>query len=188
MTEKPIKVDAATDRLVTELALVLRTTKKAVVANAVIAYADLRDRAVTHGQPDHRSPVSVRPGPAVPQAGLRGRTGESAPGDPGVGARSGSGLAPADRLSLRRGELVAVFARHGASGIRVVEPGPEDPDDAGLVLLAETALTAAGRVEYELGRAASRLLELDVHVVSTTLLRLVDEPTLTRLLAMSHPL
>ncbi|MFF2272353.1 hypothetical protein ACFVTX_08760 [Agromyces sp. NPDC058136] len=40
--EKPIKVDLATDELVSELAYLLKTTKKAVVREAVIEFAESR--------------------------------------------------------------------------------------------------------------------------------------------------
>lgn len=42
MTEKPIKVDEQTDRMVTDLAHFMRTTKKSVVRDAVAEYAETR--------------------------------------------------------------------------------------------------------------------------------------------------
>ena len=42
MAEKPIKVDERTDRIVTDLAHFLRSTKKAVVRDAVAEYAESR--------------------------------------------------------------------------------------------------------------------------------------------------
>ncbi|GAA2035450.1 hypothetical protein GCM10009819_19910 [Agromyces tropicus] len=59
MAERPIKVDEATDRTVTELAFFLRTTKKAVVATAVAVaeYASqaARSRGAAPGR-DARQP------------------------------------------------------------------------------------------------------------------------------------
>ena len=42
MAEKPIKVDEQTDRIVTDLAHFMRTTKKSVVRDAVAEYAEER--------------------------------------------------------------------------------------------------------------------------------------------------
>lgn len=49
MAEKPIKVDERTDRIVTDLAHFLRSTKKAVVRDAVAEYAESRRSLL----PDH---------------------------------------------------------------------------------------------------------------------------------------
>jgi hypothetical protein len=49
VTEKPIKVDEHTDRIVTDLAHFLRSTKKSVVRNAVAEYAESRHALMAIG-------------------------------------------------------------------------------------------------------------------------------------------
>ncbi len=49
MVEKPIKVDEHTDRIVTDLAHFLRSTKKAVVRDAVAEHAESRHALMAIG-------------------------------------------------------------------------------------------------------------------------------------------
>ncbi|KZE95188.1 hypothetical protein AVP42_00476 [Agromyces sp. NDB4Y10] len=63
MAEKPIKVDQATDRVVTELAFFLRCTKKSVVAAAVAEYAAKADsvRAAMAAGPERPTMLALAP-------------------------------------------------------------------------------------------------------------------------------
>jgi hypothetical protein len=164
MSEKPIKVDAATDRIVSELAYFLRITKKAVVAIAVADYSEQRDRYL-------RSEES---------AGEDGRSADPRP--------TMLDLAPLERLALRRKELIRVFAAHRAGDLRLAELDAEDRGSADLVLLAETDLLEGGKAAYDLSRVASRLLGLRVEVLSTTMMRTFDERAHRRALDLSRPL
>ncbi|RXZ48216.1 hypothetical protein [Agromyces binzhouensis] len=187
MNEKPIKVDAATDRTVSELAYFLRTTKKAVVAIAVAEYSEQRDR--------YLAAPATSGGSGEGEFGPEDGGGEhGAPGDHGTGDTRASArptvldLAPLQRLALRRTELVRAFATHGAGGIRLLDTAPAAPGEAGLVLLAETDIVEGGQAAWDLSRVASQLLGLRVEVISTTMLRLFDKPRLRRALEQSRPL
>ena len=102
MVEKPIKVDEETDRVVTDLAHFLRSTKKSVVRDAVAEYAESRHALM----PTH---VGKR------GAGERG-AGESNPIEEGTGV---DGLTPLQRLGLRR----KGGTRRGGVAVRLGSPG-----------------------------------------------------------------
>ncbi|GGI45998.1 hypothetical protein BCL57_001456 [Agromyces flavus] len=70
MREKPIKVDAETDRTVSELAFFLRTTKKAVVRTAVAEYAEKRT-AYLGDRPPSESDRTLLALPPLERLGLR---------------------------------------------------------------------------------------------------------------------
>ncbi|MFD5864826.1 hypothetical protein ACFWGP_07740 [Agromyces sp. NPDC127015] len=116
-------------------------------------------------------------------------------------------LPVADRLALRRDELIRVFAKREATDIRLIhlgdtaEHGPaeaegaEDEDDDApwvpprpLELLVTTALHRGSGEAYALERIASKLLRTRVHVESATRLELFDKPALERARAASTPL
>lgn len=110
-------------------------------------------------------------------------------------------LPVADRLALRRDELIRVFAKREATDIRVLHLGDEsgdgehDPDDDApwipprpLELLVTTALHRGSGEAYQLESIASKLLRTRVHVESATRLELFDKPALERARAGSTPL
>ena len=178
MGEKPIKVDEATDRVVTELAFFLRTTKKSVVATAVADYAS---RA---GAYRHRIAASDGHGVLGLSAASGGPDTPETPEPPTVLA-----LAPLDRLALRRDELIRAFAARQACEIRVAELEPEWMGVAELVLSAETDPIMSGTGEaMALSRIASKLLHLRVEVQSLTTLRLFAPATHRNALGLSRPL
>jgi predicted transcriptional regulator len=170
VVEKPIKVDEETDRVVTDLAHFLRSTKKSVVRDAVAEYAESRHALM----PTH---VGKR------GAGERG-AGESNPIEEGTGV---DGLTPLQRLGLRRKELIREFARHRGTNIRVLETSGEDDDDE-ITLLVDTDVIDGGGAAPRLQEIAQRLLATDVTVLSMTALRLMRPERHQRALAESHPL
>ncbi|MFF2494194.1 hypothetical protein [Agromyces sp. NPDC058064] len=110
-------------------------------------------------------------------------------------------LPVADRLALRRDELIRVFAKREATDIRVLHLGDEigdgenDPDDDApwtpprpLELLVTTALHRGSGEAYQLETIASKLLRTRVRVESATRLELFDKPALERARAGSTPL
>ncbi|GAA1058453.1 hypothetical protein GCM10017608_26320 [Agromyces luteolus] len=173
MTEKPIKVDAATDQTVSELAYFLRTTKKAVVATAVADYAEQRDRYLETAE--IRSDADDEPG--------RHGTGRGRDARPTI-----LHLAPLERLALRRRELARAFAERGAGDIRIFDTGRAESGEAQLVLLAETDPVDGGQAAWDLSRVASRLLGVRVEVISTTMLGLFDPGGLRAALERSRAL
>jgi hypothetical protein len=180
INEKPIKVDAETDRLVSELAYFLGSTKKAVVREAVADFAAARGRA--------RSADSDRRHVADDT---------SVTGD-ARDARDARAVLPLhqrfdqlpliERLSLRRSELIRAFADHGASNIRVLGPLAFGRHADEFELLAETDPIRGGEAAAELQMIAARLLCAPSTVVSSTALRLFNPDRLRRALEESRPL
>ena len=177
INEKPIKVDAETDRLVSELAYFLGSTKKAIVREAVADFAAARGRG--------RSADSDR----RHVADDTGATGD---------AREARAVLPLhqrfdqlpliERLSLRRSELIRAFADHGASNIRVLGPLAFGRHADEFELLAETDPIRGGEAAAELQMIAARLLCAPSTVVSSTALRLFNPDRLRRALEESRPL
>jgi predicted transcriptional regulator len=215
VTEKPIKVDEETDRVVTDLAHFLRSTKKSIVRDAVAEYAESRhallpprsdgggagERSADYKRPGERSADDRRPGDRT--AGDRGSGERSAdvrsadykrPRERSASDRSAredgagiEGLAPMQRLGLRRKELIREFARHRGTNIRVLEASGEDDDDE-ITLLVDTDVMDGGGAAPRLQEIARRLLATDVTVVSMTALRLMGPEQHPRALAESHAL
>ncbi|GAA1789893.1 hypothetical protein [Agromyces lapidis] len=118
-------------------------------------------------------------------------------------------LPVAERLMLRRDELIRVFAKREATDVRILHLGDDGTDgvarDDGVIddeiddetpwmpprpleLLVTTALHRGGGESYELERIAAKLLRTRVHVESATRLELFDRPALERARANSTPL
>jgi predicted transcriptional regulator len=167
MAEKPIKVDEQTDRIVTDLAHFLRSTKKSVVRDAVAEYAASR-HALMATHTTH----------AVGAGGLEAEDDVAAGID---------GLSPMERLALRRKELIREFARHRGTNIRVLEASDDDEDDE-ITLLVETDVIDGAGAAPRLAHIATRLLATHVTVISTTGLRLLRPESHRRALAQSYPL
>ena len=55
MVDRPIKVDERTDRLVTDLAYFLRSSKKAIVRDAVAEFAETHHPGLLGGWDDRRT-------------------------------------------------------------------------------------------------------------------------------------
>jgi hypothetical protein len=171
--EKPIKVDEQTDRIVSDLAHFLRSTKKSVVRDAVAEYAESRHALM---------PIDVGSGGVVDGEGVVG-VGESGTGESGPGI---AGLSPMQRLALRKNELIREFARHRGTNIRVLQAS--DTEDDEITLLADTDVIDGGAAVPRLEEIAHRLLATHVTVISTTALSLMQPETYQRALAESHPL
>jgi hypothetical protein len=172
VAEKPIKVDEQTDRIVSDLAHFLRSTKKSVVRDAVAEYAESRHDLMAIGR---RSGIRPEGEGAVAQEG-----------DAAVGPSGIDGLSPMQRLALRRRELIREFARHRGTGVRVYEAS--DGEDDELTLLVETDPIDGGSAAPRLEDVARRLLATHVTVISTTALSLMRPDSYRRAMAESRPL
>ncbi|MGI9822353.1 hypothetical protein [Agromyces sp. Marseille-Q5079] len=151
MTDSSLKADAETGRLVDDLAYLLGTTKKHVLAEAVVAYAATRMPAGPERLP--YTDLSVR-----------------------------------QRLILRRDELLRLFARHGASDVRLIGPFAKG-DDVDLVeILAETDIMMGGDAAPMLADLARGVLMTPVEVTSATGLAFSEPERLERIRAESIPL
>ncbi|MEF3405579.1 hypothetical protein [Agromyces sp. CCNWLW203] len=181
-TEKPIKVDAATDRLVSELAYFLGTTKKSIVRDAVADFAEARGRG--------NSAVADGTGNAG-TAGDGGGTGAARRADgsaPAVAHERFDQLPLGERLTLRRGELLRAFGDHGASNVRVMGPLAIGMEADEFELLAETDPARGSDSAEELEVIAGQLLGAPTTVLSSTALRLFNPAGLRRALDESRPL
>ena len=149
MHDRSIKADPATGRLVSDLAYLLGSTKKQVLAEAVAAYAATR-------MPTGRD--------RLPYADLPVR----------------------QRLTLRRDELQRMFARNGASDVRLIGPFAGGGDDVDLVeILAETDIMMGGDAAPMLADLAREVLLTPVEVTSATALAFSSPERLERLRAES---
>lgn len=166
MTTHSIRVDEVTHRAITDLAYLLDSTKRHVIADAIAEYTERRGSIVR----------------------IDGRV-------------TFEELPVADRLTLRRDELIRAFAKRDASEIRVIHLGDaerdaiDEIDDDGpwrprrpLELLVTTDVMRGSGEAYELARIASQLLRTTVHVESATRLDLFDKPALALARANSRPL
>jgi predicted transcriptional regulator len=199
VAEKPIKVDEETDRVVTDLAHFLRSTKKSVVRDAVAEYAESRHALIPTGVRERGAggrgpgePGAGEPNAGEPTAGEPG-AGESGTGELGAGQEGAGidGLTPLQRLGLRRKELIREFARHRGTNVRVLEASGEDDADADadqITLLVDTDLIDGGGAAPRLQEIAQRLLATDVTVLSMTALRLMRPERHRRAQAESRPL
>ena len=160
MVDRPIKVDERTDRLVTDLAYFLRSSKKAIVRDAVAEFAETHRPGLLGGWDDR---LTGRDGSAsgdeIVGGGEVGEGGGVASGDDvasgdatvtagGVTGRDASrgrdelaearargvtfeALDPIERLALRRRELVRRFAERGGTNVRVLDPAEAPGASAG---------------------------------------------------------
>jgi len=151
MHDRSIKADPATGRLVSDLAYLLGSTKKQVLAEAVAAYAATR------------MPVGRD---RLPYADLPVR----------------------QRLTLRRDELLRMFARHGASDVRLIGPFAKGEDVDLVEILAETDIMMGGDAAPMLADLAREVLLTPVEVTSATALAFSSPERLERLRAESVPL
>jgi len=101
-------------------------------------------------------------------------------------------LDPADRLALRRRELVRQFAERGGTNVRVLDPAEAPGASAGspgrIVLLAETDPVDGSAAIPVLEEVARGVLGVHATVVSLTALRLFGSGRHERALAQSRPL
>ncbi|KQZ09333.1 hypothetical protein ASD23_13795 [Agromyces sp. Root1464] len=185
LDEKSIKVDVATDRLVSEMAYFLRATKKSVLREAVADFAAARGRG-TSLVADSRGETG-----GAPRAGDVDHEGEP--------RRAGGSASPVaherfdqlplgERLTLRRSELLRAFGEHGASNVRIMGPLAIGQEADEFELLAETDPVRGGESTFELEIIAGRLLGAPTTVLSSTALRLFNPAGLRRAVEESRPL
>jgi hypothetical protein len=126
MSEHTIKVHQATDRMVADLAHFLGRTKKDVVRDAVLAFAELHGNSITLGVA-HSSDRAAAASGSVERERLLAASG----GDVGS-------LPLRDRLAVHRLELIALLERNGGRNPRVVGELAAGADAETLELLIES--------------------------------------------------
>jgi hypothetical protein len=158
MSEKPIKVDSETDRLVTDLAYLLAKTKKAVVAEAVAAYAATRMPPRDSGRRPYLDlPVRQR-----------------------ITLRRDDLLRVFERHGASDVRLIGAAAR--------ADGGSEDDDLELVEILAETDILMGGGAAPMLAELAREILGTRVEVISATGLAFSNPAGLALLRAESVPL
>ena len=175
MNEKPIKVDARTDRQITDLAYLLGSTKKSIVREAVIEFAEARASRARVARRAGRSRVRTQRQPDEPEPA----SDERVPFED---------LPLRERLALRRPELIRAFEEHGASNLRLIGALAVGEDADEVEMLAETDILMGGQAVPVLQEVARKLLGSPVAVISTTALGLFNPEGLRRALSDSVPL
>lgn len=169
MTERPIKVDAHTDQLVSDIAHFLGRSKKSVVRDAVQEFAE-----------EHRLVLGVGVAEAVARASAlsqsaRGEVAPAAGRAPDAPEfRTMAELPLRDRLKLQRAALIAEFAKAGATEIRLIGGLALGEDADEVELLVELDLSEGSAPISHLQHTAHQLLRVPVKVVSAPALQLFD--------------
>ncbi|MBT2517739.1 hypothetical protein J7E29_09870 [Streptomyces sp. ISL-90] len=169
MTEKPIKVDAHTDRLVSDIAHFLGRSKKSVVRDAIHEFAE-----------EHRLALGVGVADAVARASSATRNATGVPRSHGGGTpgapefRTLAELPLRDRLTIQRAALIAEFAKAGATEIRLIGGLAIGEDADEVELLVELDLSEGSAPISHLQHTAQQLLRAPVKVVSAPALELFD--------------
>ncbi|KQM81219.1 hypothetical protein [Agromyces sp. Leaf222] len=172
MVAEAIRVDADTARLVAQLAHLMESTKRSVMADAVAAYAEARLPALTTDRPGF-SELS-------PRERLRLRRDEVLR----AFARHGAS-------NVRVLDPIAPFAKAGVAGAVGSDDHSGSDDgtaDEAIDLLAETDIMMGGEAASVLSGIASRMLGVRVEVTSMTSLAMFAPERLARSVECSSPL
>lgn len=207
MTDRSIRIDDETARQVAELAHLMETTKKAVLADAVAAYARARlpalaDGRVKYGDLSPRERLALRRDELLRLFERQGSTNVRVLDDPtpDVLAHDGPGPddpthdgltavgGPGDGLTAVDSPGDGLTAVGGPGDDRSEPFGEALPYGGAIVLLAETDLMLGGEAAPMLEDVARRLLGVPVEVISATGLALFAPERLERLVRMSTPL
>ncbi len=175
MSELSVRVDPETGRQVADLAHFLGRTRKAIVRDAINAFAELHHRTISTGIEHSRHRAESVSGSAE-----RERLLAAAGGDP-------MSLALRDRVTVRRDELIAALARCGAHAPRLVGRIARGEPTEVVDLLVESDLISgmdhAGAIHE-----AQRLLGATVTMLDVTGLRLFSAERLNALEREAIPL
>jgi hypothetical protein len=169
MSDHTIKVHPMTDRMVADLAHFLRRTKKDVVRDAVLAFAELHGNSIATGAA-HVSDRAAAASGAVERERLLAASG----GDIGT-------LSLRDRLTVHRHELIALLARYGGRNPRVVGELAAGADTETLELLIESDPYRFDWNPSEATHSAQQLLDAVVVFHDAARLRLFAPVRLARL-------
>ena len=175
MSELSVRVDPETGRRVADLAHFLGRTRKAIVRDAINAFAELHQRTISNGIDQLRDRAESVWGSAE-----RERLLAAAGGDP-------MSIELRDRVTVMRDELVAALARCGAHAPRLVGRIARGEMTAVVDLLVESDLVSgmdhAGAIHE-----AQRLLGTTVTMLDATGLRLFSAERLEELEREAIPL
>ena len=175
MSELTVRVDPETGRLVADLSHFLGRTKKAVVHDAVRAFAELHEQTLRSGI-DHSS---SRAGNAS-GAGDRERLLAEAGGDL-------MSLTLPQRVTVLREDLIRILDGHGARNVRLLGRLARGEAAEAADLLVESDLIA-GMDYASATHDAQRLLRTTVNLHDATRLRLFAPDRLAELEREASPL
>ena len=169
MSENTVKVHPATDRMVADLAHFLGRTKKDVVRDAVLAFAELHGNSIAIGAA-HASDRAATASGSVERERLLAASG----GDIGT-------LSLRDRLTVHRLELIALLTRYGGRNPRIVGELAAGADAEALELLIESDPYRFDWNPSEATHSAQQLLDAVVVFHDAARLRLFAPARLARL-------
>jgi predicted transcriptional regulator len=173
--EHTVKVDPETSGRIADLAHFLGKTRKDVVRDALMLLADLQAPAVSRG-------IERSEGRATAASGSLDAAKKLA--DVGGDLLA---LAPRERVSVLRTELIDLLDRHGARNPRIVGALAHDADTEHLELLVESDLIDGIDHPGAL-HVTQRLLGMTVTLHDETRLRLFSPEKLRRLASEAVPL
>jgi hypothetical protein len=176
MSEQTVKIQAETGRMIADLAHFLGRTKKDVVRDAVRAFTDLREHAILRGAAASTERAASASGSTEGARLLAAAAGDL------------MALPLRDRLTVLRPDLLALLARHGGRGPRIVGDRWRDDGADLLELLVETDLTANDWQVLEAIHDVQQLLRATVLFHDATALRLLAPDRLERLEREAVPL
>lgn len=169
MSENTITVHPATERVVADLAHFLGRTKKDVVRDAVLAFAELHENSIAAGAA-HSSDRAAAASGSVARERLLAASG----GDVGT-------LPLRDRLAVHRLELIALLERYGGRNPRVVGELATGADAESLELLIESDPYRFDWKPSEATHTTQQLLDAVVVFHDAARLRLFAPERLARL-------
>ena len=168
MSELTVRVDPETGRMVADLSHFLGRTKKAVVRDAVRAFAELHELGIRSGIADSSGRAAAAIG-----AGDRERLLAAVGGDP-------LALMLPQRLKVLREDLIRILDGHGARNVRLVGRQAKGEAAEAADLLVESDLID-GMDYASATHQAQRLLHTTVNLHDATRLRLFTPERLAEL-------
>ena len=176
MAEHTVKVADDVGRIVADLAHAMGRTKKQVLREAVLVFADLHAKTVARGLEESSRRASAASG------SLEGaRVLAEAGGDP-------LELDLRERIRVLRREIVAVVEQYGAGEVRLIDETTNGPLSEKLRLLVVSDLTGPPWRHVEAAAELRRLLGAPVELIDATRLRLFAPDRLSAISQWAVPL
>jgi uncharacterized protein len=176
MVVNAVKIDQETGRMVADLAHFLGRTKKDVVRDAVLAFAELHGNSITIGVAHSSDRVATASGSVE-----RERLLAAAGGDDSL-------LPLRDRVKVHRLELIALLDRYGGRNPRIVGELATGADAETVELLVESDPYQFDWNPSEATHTTQRLLDAVVVLHDSTRLKLFAPDRLVRLEEEAVPL
>ena len=176
MADCTVRVDGEVGRIVGDLAHAMGRTKKQVLREAVLVFADLQSKTVARG---------------LEASGRRAASTEGSLDGARVLAEVGGdvqALALRDRVHVLRREIIAVVERCGAADVRLIGDLAEGRDAKIVQLLVTSDLTGPSWRHIEAAADLRRVLGAPVEFTDATGLRLFATDRLAALEQAAVPL